>query len=102
MQFMYVLQLNPQYRNESNWTEETRRTVSEHFNYLKGLHEKGVMKLVGKTAYDVSHDDNRGFAIFEAPSAENATEIMNNDPCIVKGVMNARLHPFNIALYNGR
>lgn len=101
MQFMYVLQLNEQYRNESNWTEETREIVSQHFNYLKSLHEKGVMKLVGKTAYDVTHDDNRGFAIFEANSVEKANDIMNSDPCIVKGVMTAKLHPFNIALYNG-
>ena len=102
MQFMYVLQLNEQYRNESNWTEETKETVSQHFNYLKGLHEKGVMKLVGKTNYDVTHDENRGFAIFEAESMEGAKEIMDSDPCIIKEVMTAKLHPFNIALYNGR
>ncbi|MES2619354.1 MAG: YciI family protein [Bacteroidota bacterium] len=102
MQFMYVLRLTEQYRNEANWTEETKETVSQHFNYLKGLYENGVMKLVGKTDYDVAHDENRGFAIFEADSMEKANYIMNNDPCIVKGVMTAKLHPFNIALYKGQ
>ena len=99
---MYVLQLNEQYRNESNWSEETEKIISEHFNYLKGLHEKGVMKMVGRTNYDVAHDENRGIAIFEADNIEQATVIMSNDPCIIKGVMTAKLHPFNIVLYNGK
>ncbi len=102
MQFMYVLQLNDYYRNESNWTEEVNKTVSEHFNYLKRLHEKGVMKLVGKTDYNIDHDDNRGYAIFETENESKAIEIMDNDPCIIRGVMRAKLHPFRIALYNGK
>ncbi len=102
MQFIYVLRLAEYYRNESNWSDETRKTVSEHFNYLKGLHEKGVMKFVGKTDYNVEHENNRGIAVFEAESEEKANEIMNNDPCVVKGVMSASLHPFSIALYNGK
>jgi uncharacterized protein YciI len=75
--------------------------VGEHFNYLKELFEKGVMKFVGKTDYDVSHADNHGYAIFEAEDEVSALDIMKNDPCIVQGVMTARLHPFRIALYNG-
>ena len=102
MQFMYVLQLQEHYRNQANWTDETNKIIGEHFNYLKTLHERGVMKLVGKTNYEIDNDENRGYAIFEAESDEQANEIMNNDPCIVKEVMTAKLHPFNIALYNGK
>jgi uncharacterized protein YciI len=99
MQFMYVLELVPHYRHTDNWTDDANRIVGEHFNYLKNLHEKGVMKLVGKTDYDVSHNENRGYAIFEAENEEAAKVIMNNDPCLLKGVMTATLFPFRIALY---
>ena len=98
MQFMYVLQLLPHYQVQSNWTAATNEILGEHWNYLVGLHEKGVMKLVGKTDYELNHPENHGYAIFEASSVEEATEIMNNDPCVKKGVMTAKVHPFRIAL----
>lgn len=60
------------------------------------------MKLIGKTDFDIDNDENRGIAIFEVESEERAKEIMENDPCILKGIMAAKLYPFRIALYNGK
>ncbi len=96
MHFIYILQLQPQYRIASNWTDETRATVGQHWNYLVDLHSKGIVKVVGRTDYDIDHTHNRGYCIFEAESVEKANEIMVNDPCVIKGVMTAELHPLKL------
>ena len=94
MQWIYILQLQPQYTKLENWTDDTNRIVGEHFNYLKNLFETGVVKFVGKTEYDIDHTDNRGISIFEAENEEQANRIMQNDPCVINGVMLATVHPF--------
>ncbi len=77
-------------------TPEEKAIVSEHFAHLEALTEQGVMLLVGRT------QDNSprtfGVVIFQAESEEQAREIMNNDPAVVKGIMHAELFPFRIAL----
>lgn len=100
-QYIYILQLAPLYTSEDNWTDDANRIVGEHFAYLTGLYEKGVVKFVGKTEYGVEHPDNRGLAIFEAADMEEATRIMQNDPCIINGVMTATVHPFRTVYNSG-
>ncbi len=77
-------------------TLEEKAVVSEHFAHLEALLEEGVMLLVGRT------QDNSprtfGIVIFQAESEEQAREVMNNDPAVVKGIMRAELFPFRIAL----
>ncbi len=77
-------------------TLEEQTIVSEHFAHLEALTEQGVVLLVGRT------QDNSprtfGITIFQAESNEQALEIMNSDPAVVKGIMRAELFPFRIAL----
>jgi uncharacterized protein YciI len=77
-------------------TPEEQSIVSEHFPHLEALSEEGVMLFVGRT------QDNSprtfGIAVLRAESDERATEIMNSDPAVKKGVMRAELFPFKIAL----
>ena len=87
---------------QQNWDAATKQILFEHLTYLKALHQQGVMKLVGKTDYDINNPENMGLAIFEAENDENANEIMQNDPCIKSGVMTARLHPFSLVFYSGK
>ncbi|MDB5281331.1 MAG: hypothetical protein JWO06_406 [Bacteroidota bacterium] len=101
MNFIYVLQLLPHYKVAANWTDETNKILGEHWNYLVGLNEKGIIKLVARTDYNIDNDDNRGIAVFEAADTESAETIMNNDPCIVKGVMTGALHPLRVVIYGG-
>jgi uncharacterized protein YciI len=97
-QFMYILHLTPHYMQLSNWGEESNATIGNHFNYLKDLHAKGVMKMVGRTDLSIEDNDNHGIAIFVAENEDAALEIMNNDPAVVNGLMTAKLYPFSIAL----
>jgi len=96
MQFIYVLQLTPQFTQQKNWTDETNRIVGEHFNYLKTNFERGIVRFVGKTDYAIDHPDNRGISVFEAEDIAAANIFMQNDPCVINGVMTATVHPFRV------
>lgn len=96
--YIYTLSLCEPYRLTDNWTTETYNIVSEHFAYLQNLTAKGIAVLVGRTDYAVSDEFLFGIVVFEAENESHATHIMQNDPCLLNGVMAAKLHPFNIAL----
>ena len=100
-QFIYILQLKPHFRQSENWTDETNAILGQHWNYLVGLHQKGQITLVGRTNVDISNEENRGIAIFEAADLEEAIAIMNADPCVAQGVMTAQVYPFSLALFKG-
>ncbi len=77
-------------------TPEETETVSRHFAYLKDLTEKGVMILMGRTQ---NNDESVfGIAIFEAEDESAARRLMENDPAVAGGVMQATLYPYKIAL----
>lgn len=82
---------------KSEPTEEEMSIMSEHFGYLKGLLDSGCLVLAGP-ALDASF----GIAVFEAEDEEQAREIMERDPSVVNGVMNATLHPYRTSLLRGR
>lgn len=96
--FIYELRLVPRYRVEANWTDETRSTVSAHFNRLKQNCEKGKVLLAGRSDLPISDADNFGICIFEAASLAEAQKFMDSDPAVAGGVMTARLFPFSLAM----
>ena len=77
-------------------TPQEAEIISTHFNYLKGLTDRGVALLVGRTL--TTDERTFGITIFEAASEEQAREIMNNDPAVIHGVMRAELYPFKVVL----
>ncbi len=96
MQFLYRLTPVRIEMVTAGPTPEEKAVVSEHFAHLEALMEQGVMLLVGRT------QDNSprtfGIVLFQAESEEQAREVMNNDPAVVRGIMRAELFPFRIAL----
>ncbi|MES2725576.1 MAG: YciI family protein [Bacteroidota bacterium] len=96
--FIYVLKLTPTYQNEANWTDETRKIVTAHFNQLKKLKEDGQVILAGKTDYTKDNPANFGIVIFNAENLEAAKKLMNSDPAVMQNIMTAELHPFSLAL----
>jgi uncharacterized protein YciI len=77
-------------------TAEEASIVAQHFAYLRGLAEQGVVVLAGRTL----NVDERAFgiAILRADSEESARAVMNNDPAVKNGVMRAELYPYRIAV----
>ena len=101
MRYLYILSLTDKYQNPANWTDETNATVGAHWNYLVELHSKGIVEVVGRTNYEPGNPGLMGLSVFKADSLQEAEGIMNNDPCIVNGVMTAQLHPFNLFMVPG-
>jgi uncharacterized protein YciI len=77
-------------------TERESEITSQHFAYLKELVEKGVVILAGRTLN--ANENTFGITILNAETEEIAREIMNNDPAVREGVMNAELFTYRIAL----
>ncbi|MBZ6070887.1 YciI family protein [Aeromonas schubertii] len=70
--------------------------IAAHFTYLEALSRRGVVRLAGRTLDE--GPDTFGLVIFEAVDEPAARAVMEGDPAVVQGVMQARLWPFRIAL----
>jgi uncharacterized protein len=95
-QFLYMIRPTRAAMLSEGLTPGEDAIVSEHFEYLKNLTERGIVALAGRT---LSADEGAfGIVIFLAETADAAREIMANDPAVRQGVMRAELFPFRIAL----
>jgi uncharacterized protein YciI len=80
-------------------TEAEAAIVGQHFNYLKGLTEQGVVVLAGRTLN--TDPSSFGIIILRADGEATARSIMEHDPAVRQGVMRAELFPYRIALMAG-
>lgn len=94
-EFLYRLRPARPDMLEDGGTREEQAAVADHFAYLEGLHEEGMVRFVGRT----TTEDERAFGIvvFDADDEASASEVMNADPCVERGVMRAILYPFRTA-----
>lgn len=95
-QFLYKIQPTRLAMLTAGPTAEEDRLVGEHFHYLQGLCDAGVVKLAGRTLNDDA--STFGIVIFEAADETAARAIAENDPAVKQGVMRAEVYPFRIAL----
>lgn len=100
MTFLYVLKLTPKYQVESGWTDADRAVVGRHFERLAQATEAGQVVLAGRTAEAL--DRTFGLVVFEADSEDAARHFMDTDPAVQAGIMQATLHPYDIALLRKR
>lgn len=95
-QFLYKIQpTRPEMLSEGSTPAESE-IVSQHFGYLQGLMEQGVVVLAGRTLN--TDASSFGIVIFNAADEEAARKIMHDDPAVRKGVMRAELYPYRMAL----
>jgi uncharacterized protein YciI len=95
-QYIYVLKLYPIYLDQNNWTENEDKIVKEHFEYLTNLKKEGKLILAGRT--QTWDEKTFGIVILNVDSLHDASEIMQQDPGVSKGLMTAELFPFKIAI----
>lgn len=90
----YIYKITPARKDFLQATDaQGNNYMSLHFEYLKGLLEKGRLVLAGPclgTAF--------GIAIFYSDSEEEAKQIMESDPAVKSGIMSSELHEFRISL----
>lgn len=86
--FVIILRPAPAYG-----TSNSGEKISEHFGYLKELHEKGKVRMAGRFS-----DVLFGLVLIEATDRAEAVEIMQNDPAVKSKVFHAELYPWTIAI----
>jgi uncharacterized protein YciI len=74
-------------------TQEEDAILEEHFNYLKGAAEAGIVLLAGPCL-----DKTFGLVVFRAENDEAANVFMFADPSVKKNVMMAELHPMRVSV----
>ncbi len=95
-QFIYILQVAPQFQQEASWTDAENAVVAQHFERLVQATKAGQVILAGRTNEPL--DKTFGIVIFEADNEAAAREFMQSDPVVIAGLMTAALHPYSVAL----
>lgn len=83
-QFLYRIQPVRPEALIGGFTEDERRRISEHFEYLKRLTESGTILLAGRTTNNESN--SFGIVILYAESTEAARKIVDEDPAVANHV----------------
>jgi uncharacterized protein YciI len=96
MQYLYRIQPTRPAMLIDGPTPEEQRIVGEHFSYLQGLTERGIVVLAGRTLN--TDESSFGIVIFNADSDEGANAVAECDPAVRQGVMRAQIFPYRIAL----
>lgn len=89
-----VLNLAPQYQDDTAWKEEDNKAVGEHFVALQKLQKEGKLVIAGRTTNKAS----LGIIVLKGMTEAEARTVMNNDKAIQRGIMKAELLPFYTAL----
>ena len=79
-------------------TDDERQATQEHFAYLKGLSERGVVLLAGRTTAPI--DESFGIVVFAAADDRAAQALVDGDPAVARGVMSAELFPYRVAIFS--
>jgi len=97
-QFLYRLQPTRLGMLTGGPTEREAAIIGEHFEYLQRLVADGVVLMAGRT---LNNDERTiGIVVFAAASEAEAAALMESDPSVKQGVMNAELFPFGVALWS--
>lgn len=79
-----------------NPNEEEEEIMVEHFNYLKSLMHQKKLYLAGPTLIP---EDPFGLVIFETENAEEAKQLLENDPSVKAGIQKiADIRPIRLSL----
>jgi uncharacterized protein YciI len=82
------------YRRGPAWIEGkpvTQQPLKEHFKFLVGLYEQGILRFAGPFG-----DDTGGAAALSADSEEAVRAIVAADPAVTSGVMIVEVHAWKL------
>ena len=77
-------------------TLEEDGIIADHFAYLQEHAAAGTVLLAGRT--QTTDADSFGIIILEAADDDDAAAFVAADPAVAKGVMEARLFPYRVAI----
>ena len=99
LQFIYRLEPTRPDMLATGPTPHENTVVAAHFSYLQALAAQQVVLMAGRTTQP--GEPPLGIVLLQTASAEEAAQIMRDDPAVREGVMRARLSPFRVALWAG-
>lgn len=76
-----------------NMTAEEERIMQEHFEYLKGLTQRGQVLMAGPC-----FDPTFGLVVVQAGTEEEAIALIDNDPSVVEGVNTYKMQQMRVSL----
>ena len=79
-------------------TDAEMAAVEDHFHYCQSLVKEGKMLLAGRTVGALS--ETIGITILSAESDEEAQNMVDKDPAMIHGVMQAQIQPYRLALFS--
>lgn len=97
-QFIYRLRPTRVAMLSAGPTEREADIVGQHFAYLKRLTEAGQVLMAGRTL--TTDERTFGVVVFTAASDALAQQLVDGDPAVRHGVMQAELLPFRVALWS--
>lgn len=89
--FLYLIRPRPGFIETMTPAEEA--VMDEHFAYLQSLQARGSLRLAGPCL-----DGAFGIVLLIVDSAEEAQGMMEADPAVRSGIVQAEIHPFKISL----
>jgi len=97
-QYLGVLTLTEKYKDKKNWGQSDQAIVGQHFQRLVKLKDDGIVILAGRTDYELNNADMMGLVIFYAKDDSAALLFMMEDPAVKNKIMNAKVHPYSVAV----
>ena len=93
-----VLTLPEKFQDEKNWTAADQAIVGEHFQRLVKKKEEGVVVLAGRTELPLNNPEMMGLVVFYAKDEKDALQFMMDDPAVKAKIMQAKVHPYGLAV----
>lgn len=81
-------------------TNQEVSIIGEHFTYLAKLVEDGIVLMAGRTLN--TDAQSFGIVVFVSESEPEARALMDGDPAVRQGLMEAELFPFTVALWSSK
>ncbi len=96
-QWLYLLRLRRPEMLQTGPTAEEQAAMGRHAEYLATLATAGVLVFAGRTQVT---EAPIGLALLLTDGEAQARDIMENDPAVREGVMQAELSPYRVAFGN--
>jgi len=91
----FIIRLRPA-RPQGEVTEEEKKKIRGHFEYLEGLLKEGRLLMAG-----LAEDDFQEIVLIRVRDRLEAEKIMASDPAVGANLFQAELHPFRVAMMAG-
>jgi len=96
--YLGVLTLTEKFKEEKNWSAGEQAIVGEHFQRLIKKKDEGIVVLAGRTELPLNNPDMMGLVIFYAKDDKEALQFMLDDPAVKNKIMQAKVHPYGLAI----